>query len=75
MSAHPSTNVSRLDHAPGRLVAVVAARRGVAILLYRRALPAGAGVVLSATLVAALAPRNRRSTPVIEEAPVLDLAT
>ena len=41
---------------------------------YQRALMAGAGLVLAATLVAALAPHNRRSKPVIEEEPVLDLA-
>ncbi len=41
---------------------------------YQRALMAGAVLVLAATLVAGLAPRRRKSKPVIEEEPVLDLA-
>jgi EmrB/QacA subfamily drug resistance transporter len=41
---------------------------------YQRALMAGAGFVLAATIVAFLAPNTRRSEPVIEEEPVLDLA-
>jgi fucose permease len=41
---------------------------------YQRALMAGAGLVLAATVVAILAPNTRRSEPVIENEPVLDLA-
>ena len=41
---------------------------------YQRALMAGAGFVLAATVVALLAPKSRQSEPAIEEEPVLDLA-
>jgi EmrB/QacA subfamily drug resistance transporter len=41
---------------------------------YQRALMAGAGFVLAATIVAALAPNTRQSKPAIEEEPALDLA-
>jgi EmrB/QacA subfamily drug resistance transporter len=41
---------------------------------YGRALLAGAGLVLAATIVAILAPNSRQSKPVIEEEPALDLA-
>jgi EmrB/QacA subfamily drug resistance transporter len=41
---------------------------------YQRALLAGAAFVLAATIVAILAPKTRRSEPVIEEEPALDLA-
>ena len=41
---------------------------------YQRALLAGAGLVLAATIVASLAPNTRQSKPVIEEEPALDLA-
>jgi EmrB/QacA subfamily drug resistance transporter len=41
---------------------------------YQRALLAGAAFVLAATIVAILAPKTRRSEPVIEEEPTLDLA-
>jgi hypothetical protein len=41
---------------------------------YQRALMAGAGLVLAATLIAALAPNTRQNKPVIEEEPALDLA-
>jgi EmrB/QacA subfamily drug resistance transporter len=41
---------------------------------YQRALMAGAGFVLAATVVALLAPNTRQSEPAIEEEPVLDLA-
>jgi len=41
---------------------------------YQRALLAGAALVLAATAVALLGPNSRRSEPVPEEAPALDLA-
>ena len=41
---------------------------------YERALVAGAGFVLAATVVAILAPNSRRSEPATEQEPVLDLA-
>ena len=41
---------------------------------YQRALMAGAGLVLAATVVAAVAPKTRQHVPVIEEEPALDLA-
>jgi MFS family permease len=41
---------------------------------YERALLAGAALVLAATVVALLAPNTRRSEPVPEEEPALDLA-
>ena len=41
---------------------------------YQRALMGGAAFVLAATVVAAFAPNTRRSEPVVEEEPVLDLA-
>ncbi len=41
---------------------------------YQRALLAGAGLVLAATVVALLAPNTRQAPPVVEEEPALDLA-
>jgi fucose permease len=41
---------------------------------YQRALMAGAGLVLAATVVAILAPNTRQSEPAIEAEPALDLA-
>jgi EmrB/QacA subfamily drug resistance transporter len=41
---------------------------------YQRALLAGAGLVLAATVVAFLTPSSRQTTPVVEEEPALDLA-
>jgi EmrB/QacA subfamily drug resistance transporter len=41
---------------------------------YQRALMAGAGLMLAATIVAMFAPNTRESKPVIEEEPIVDLA-
>jgi EmrB/QacA subfamily drug resistance transporter len=41
---------------------------------YQRALLAGAGLVLAATVVALLAPNSRQTTPVAEEEPALEAA-
>jgi hypothetical protein len=41
---------------------------------YQRALMAGAGLVLAATIVAMFAPNTRESEPGVEEEPILDLA-
>ena len=68
LSALATARTNSLLHA-GHDTVAQAATNG-----YQRALVAGAGLVLAATIVAAVAPRNRQSEPVIEEEPVLDLA-
>ena len=68
LSALATARTNSLLHA-GHDTVAQAATNG-----YQRALVAGAGLVLAATIVAAVAPRNRQSKPVIEEEPVLDLA-
>src|SRR6266545_1562603 len=68
LSALATARTSSLLHA-GHDSVVQAATHG-----YQRALMAGAGFVLAATIVAILAPNTRRSKPVIEAEPALDLA-
>ena len=68
LSALATARTSSLLHA-GHDTVAQAATDG-----YQRALMAGAGLVLAATVVAAVAPKTRQHVPVIEEEPVLDLA-
>jgi EmrB/QacA subfamily drug resistance transporter len=68
LSALATARTNSLLHAGGDTIAQ-ASTHG-----YQRALLAGAGLVLAATVVAILAPNTRQSEPVVEEEPALDLA-
>ena len=68
LSALATARTDSLVHA-GDVTVAQAATEG-----YQRALLAGAGLVLAATVIAVFARSTRRSEPVIEEEPVLDLA-
>jgi hypothetical protein len=68
LSALATARTNSLLHA-GHDTVAQAATHG-----YQRALLAGAGFVLAATVVAIVAPNTRQSEPAIEEEPVLDLA-